>query len=263
MTATKIGSLKCRLIQFDESELDITLQIVKYVPELWVNLLRINKALKNGHKLINKGLSICLSKVSASTTFDRVIRTTNGSVSGIKLSVNESPVSCNTIIGSISGKKIDIKKFHKMLGHCRLDRLENTAGREEGIRSGVWDECARTATFLSNITPIKSKEKFPYQLMFGNKLKSSSSLKIFREMGVVTTKDDIQSKLKKQGVTYMFMVYSVDHGNDVYRILNLHTKRIINTREFAWLRISYKTWSKNQIQQEDSNNEDFIKELIH
>jgi hypothetical protein len=55
-----------------------------------------------------------------------VIRTTNGSVSGDKLSATESSVACNTIIGSISGMHIDINEFHKMLGRCRLYRLEKT-----------------------------------------------------------------------------------------------------------------------------------------
>jgi hypothetical protein len=34
MTATKVGSLKCCTIPIDGSELDITLNEVKYVPEL-------------------------------------------------------------------------------------------------------------------------------------------------------------------------------------------------------------------------------------
>jgi hypothetical protein len=312
-----------------------------------------------------------LSKGSACIIFDRVIRNKKGSVSGIELSVYESPVACNSISGSISGKKIDVDKFPKMLGHCRSDRLENTgkiydfklsgkfetcevwsiekarqknlnkdwkggseisgvrlyldicsikdttyggskfwafivdnytsycwsiflksmselkeqmltlltnfkiaeinvqfipcddsgenksfqnvccanghkikfeylgsrilqqngrvewkfqtfsgrirailnnAGIEEGLRSGVWAECARTTTFLSNITALKSRAICPYQLMFGSKPKLPSSLKIFGEMGVITIKDDIQSKLKYQGLTCMFVGYSVDHA---------------------------------------------------
>ena len=98
MTATKVGSLKCRIIQVDGSGLEITLNEVKYVPELWVNLFSINKALKKGYKLSNKGLSICLSKGAVSVTFDRVLRTANGSVSGIKLSIDEFPVDYNTLV---------------------------------------------------------------------------------------------------------------------------------------------------------------------
>jgi hypothetical protein len=75
-----------------------------------------------------------------------------------------------------------------------------------------------------------------YRLMFGSKQKLPSSLKIFGEMGVVTTKDDIQSKLKNRQLTSMFIGYSIDHANDVDQMLNLDTKRIINTRDVSWLR---------------------------
>jgi hypothetical protein len=35
MMATRVGSLKCRAIQFDGSGLDITVHDVKFVSELW------------------------------------------------------------------------------------------------------------------------------------------------------------------------------------------------------------------------------------
>jgi hypothetical protein len=63
MTATKVGDLKCKVIQPDGSSLDVTLYEVKYVPELWMNLFSLNKALKNGYTLSNKGLSIVFLKV--------------------------------------------------------------------------------------------------------------------------------------------------------------------------------------------------------
>ena len=425
MTATKVGSLKCRVIQVDGAELDIILHEVKFVPELWVNLFSINKALENGHKISNKGLTICLSKGSSSIMFDRLFKTTNGSISGIKLTVNESPVAYNAVSDSAPGKKIDMNEFHKMLGHCGLDRLEktarihnlqlsgdfskceecaiakarqknvnkewiggskipgervyldissikdasyggskfwalivddytdycwslflknkselkskmltlltdlkiagidikfircddsgenksfyeacrtyghnikfefsgprtpqrngkverkyqtffgriratlNNAGVEDGIRSGVWAECARTVTFLSNITSVKSQEKCPYQLLFESKPKLPSCLKIFGEMGVVTTKDDIQGKLKNRGTTFMFVGYSVDHANDVYRMLNLKTKKIVNTRDVVWLGKCYKEWSNKKVasieRNLDEENEDFIENAV-
>ena len=46
MTATKVGDLKCKVIQLDGSSLDVTLYEVKYVPELWIHLFSLNKALK-------------------------------------------------------------------------------------------------------------------------------------------------------------------------------------------------------------------------
>jgi Reverse transcriptase (RNA-dependent DNA polymerase) len=151
------------------------------------------------------------------------------------------------------------RKFQTFFGRIRA--ILNNAGLEEWIRSGVWAECERNKTFLSNKTALKSREMCPDQLMFGSKPKLPSSLKIFGEMSVVTTKDEIQSKLKNRVMTYMFVGYSVDHANDVYWMLNLKTKRIINTRYVSWLKRSYKTWSKKLIpynEQEDDNNEDYI-----
>jgi gag-polypeptide of LTR copia-type/Zinc knuckle len=58
MTATKVGSLKCCVVQLDGSVLDIKINKVKYVPKLCANLFSINKAIKNGFSLSNKGTSI-------------------------------------------------------------------------------------------------------------------------------------------------------------------------------------------------------------
>jgi hypothetical protein len=56
MMATKVGRMKWQVIQLDGSELDIILHEVKFVPELWINLFSINKALKNDYHLSNQGL---------------------------------------------------------------------------------------------------------------------------------------------------------------------------------------------------------------
>jgi hypothetical protein len=37
----------------------------------------------------------------------------------------------------------------------------------------------------------------------------------------------------------MFVGYSVHHANDVYRMLNLDTKRIIHSRDIIWLNEAY------------------------
>jgi hypothetical protein len=80
---------------------------------------------------------------------------------------------------------------------------------------------------MYGINQIKAKDKCPYQITFHIKPKLPKSLKIFGEMGVVIAKDDIQGKLKNRGSTCMFVRYSVEHTNDVYQMLNLNTKTII------------------------------------
>ena len=115
MMATKVGSLKRCVIQLNGSTLDITIHEVKYVPNLCANLFSINKAIKNGFNLSNKGTSICLTKGSASITFDRVINTLSGTISGIKMVSNESSVAHVAQGNSDSIKDIDINKFHEMI----------------------------------------------------------------------------------------------------------------------------------------------------
>jgi hypothetical protein len=92
----------------------------------------------------------------------------------------------------------------------------NCAGLKDTLRSGVWAECARTVTFLSSITSAKNKEVCPHQLMFRSIPKLPESIRLFGEIGVVTTKNDIQGKLQNCGTFCMFIGYSIDHANDVY-----------------------------------------------
>jgi hypothetical protein len=74
-------------------------------------------------------------------------------------------------------------------------------------------------TFLSNVTSIKNKEVCTYEILFGCKPKLPTSLRSFGEIGLLTTKGNIQSKLKNRGTPCMFVGYSVNHANDVYSML--------------------------------------------
>jgi hypothetical protein len=118
----------------------------------------------------------------------------------------------------------------------------NSAGLKDHLRSGVWAECAMTVTYLSNITSIKEKMICPFQLLFGSKSRLPESLRSFGEIGVFTTKNDIQGKLTNRETPCMFMWYSINHAHDVYRMLNIETKKIINSREIIWMNKVYKYW---------------------
>jgi hypothetical protein len=58
-----------------------------------------------------------------------------------------------------------------------------------------------------------------------------NNLKIFGEVGVVTTKDKIQVKLSNQGTTCLFVGCTDHHSRDVYSMLNLTTNSIINSQD--------------------------------
>lgn len=102
----------------------------------------------------------------------------------------------------------------------------NSAGLKKNLRLGVWTEYALTVTFLSNITLTKNQDICPYQLFYGCKPKLPASLRSFGEIGIETTKDKIQGKLKNRGTPCIFVGYSVHHAHDVYRMVNIETEMI-------------------------------------
>ena len=57
----------------------------------------------------------------------------------------------------------------------------------------------------------------------------------------------MRSKLDDRGETCMFVVYADDHSRDVYRFLNIHTKRIIISRDGRWLNIIWKHYRRKGI----------------
>ena len=67
-------------------------------------------------------------------------------------------------------------------------------------------------------------------------------MRTFGEMAVVAIHEGkkMRSKLDNRGKTCMFVGYAKDHAGDVYRFLNINTKRIIMSRDVRWLNIIWK-----------------------
>ena len=82
------------------------------------------------------------------------------------------------------------------------------------------------------------------------------------EVGVVTTKANIQGKLTSRVTTRVIMGYSVDHSNDVFQMLNLERERIINSRDVIWLGKNFKIWSNTDSQDEKDDIDDDPNDLI-
>jgi hypothetical protein len=115
----------------------------------------------------------------------------------------------------------------------------NGANLEGGLRDKIWVECVMNVAYSSNIISTKSNLKSSFELFYGENPTLYDYLKIFGEVGVVTTKDRIQAKLRNGGTTCMFVVYTEHHSRDVYRMLNLTTNSIINSRDIIWLNKTY------------------------
>jgi hypothetical protein len=123
----------------------------------------------------------------------------------------------------------------------------NGAGLMGDLRNKIWAECAMTTTYLYNILSSKSSFRSPFELFFGSKPILHYELKIFGEVGVVTTKDKIQSKLTNRESPCIFVGYAENHSRDVYRMLNLDTNAIIKSRDIIWLKKMHVDWLENKL----------------
>jgi transposase InsO family protein len=106
------------------------------------------------------------------------------------------------------------KKFQTLYGRIRA--MLNGADLGGKLRDKIWAECVMNVTYLSNIILKKSNLKSIFELLYGEKPTLYNNLKIFGEVGVVTTKDKIQAKeqplclLDTRGITQeMFIECSI------------------------------------------------------
>ena len=74
-------------------------------------------------------------------------------------------------------------------------------------------------------------------------------MRTFGEMAVIAIHEGkkMRSKLDDRGKTCMFVGYADDHSGDVYRFLDIHTKRIIMSRDDRWLNIIWKHYRRKSI----------------
>jgi hypothetical protein len=129
------------------------------------------------------------------------------------------------------------RKFLTLYGRIRA--MLNGAGLEGELRDKIWAECVMNVNYLSNIMSTKLSFKSPFELLYGEKPILHDNLKMFVEVGVVTTKEKIQAKLSNRGTTCTFVGYTEYHSRDVYRMLNLTTNSIINSQDIIWLNKTY------------------------
>ena len=116
------------------------------------------------------------------------------------------------------------------------------AGLNQHDKRVFWCEVISTATKLDNIMVRTDRTKPPYTLFFNKDAKYMKHLRSFGEVAVVAIHEGkkMRSKLDTRGKTCMFAGYADDHVGDVYRFMNVKTKRIIMSRDAKWLNLSWK-----------------------
>ena len=120
------------------------------------------------------------------------------------------------------------------------------AGLNQQEKRKFWCEVISTATKLDNIMVRTDRTKPPYTLFYNKDAKYMKHLRSFGEMAVVAKHEGekMRSKLDTRGKTAMFVGYADDHAGDVYRFMNVQTKRIILSRDARWLNLLWKHYKK-------------------
>jgi hypothetical protein len=146
MKATKIGNLKCEVTQVNGEKFTATLNYVKYVPSLCVNLFSMNNALKKGFKVSNDRVVISLNYKHVKLTFDRVIHATDGCVTGVLVKPKFIDNTNGFANASISTERsYDVNHLQKLFGYCGQEILNKTIKMYGFKCSGNFDTCEQSA----------------------------------------------------------------------------------------------------------------------
>ena len=129
------------------------------------------------------------------------------------------------------------RRIPMLMGRARATLIQ--AGIDSKGKGELWYEVISTATKLDNIMVRPERTKPLYTLFYNKDPRYMKYMRTFGEMAVVAIHEGkkMRSKLDNRGKTCMFVGYAEDHAGDVYRFLNIHTKRIIMSRDVRWLNI--------------------------
>ena len=152
-----------------------------------------------------------------------------------------------TAPGTPQQNSVAERRIPMLMGRARAMLIQ--AGIDLKGKGELWCEVISTVTKLDNIMVRPERTKPPHTLFYGKDAKYMKYMRTFGEMAVTTIHEGkkIRSKLDDVGKTCMFVGYADDHSRDVYRFLNIHTKRIIISRDVRWLNIIWKHYRRKSI----------------
>ena len=129
-----------------------------------------------------------------------------------------------TAAGTPQHNGIVERLFATLYGRVRA--MLNGADFGTKMRGTLWAECAATATMVENLLVNKEMEKSPFQFFSKKQAKYGNNLRTFGEIGVVRNyAKKMKAKLDNRGKVCAMVGYANDHSGDVYRMLDLNTKK--------------------------------------
>ena len=135
------------------------------------------------------------------------------------------------------------RRFATLYGRVRS--MLNAAHLTPDLRSGLWAECAHTATHLDNLDCDNDTGEPRYKLFHGVDDKSFKHLKPFGEMAIVTTGEGIQSKLTNRGIPAIYLGHAANHSTEVSRFLKISTRKVIRSRDAKFLATTFMRWARD------------------
>ena len=134
------------------------------------------------------------------------------------------------------------RKIPTLMGRSRAMML--TAGFSQQDKRKFWCEVISTVTKLDNIMVRKERINPPYTLFYNDEPKYKKCLRSFGEIAVIAISDGkkMRSKLDTRGRTGIFVGYADDHAGNVYRFINIQTKKMLLSHQLEWMRLIGNTW---------------------
>ena len=136
------------------------------------------------------------------------------------------------------------RKIPTLMGRSRAMMIE--AGFSQKDKSNFWCEVISTTTKFDNIMVRTERTKPPHTLFYNEEARYKQYLRSFGEMAVIAISDGkkMRSKLDTRGRTAIFVGYADDHAGNVYRFINIQTKKIILSRDVQWRNSFWKQYKK-------------------
>ena len=154
------------------------------------------------------------------------------------------------------------RKIPTLMGRSRVVMIQ--AGFSQQDKREFWCEVISTATKLDNLMVRKERTKPPHTLFDNEGARYVKYKRTFGEMAVIAISNGkkMRSKLDTRGRTGIFVGYADDHAGNVYRFINIQTKKIILSRGVQWLNSFWKQYktrnddSKKLVEEFFPNDED-------
>ena len=133
------------------------------------------------------------------------------------------------------------RKFATLYGRIRASYYHAGILKDDPFRIGTWTECANYHQDTENILVSENKPISSHRQLYERDPIYARHLRTFGEMAVVSYYHDkkMRGKMDKRGRTAMFLGYTKNHADDVYRLVDLETNGLLQSRDILWLNQTY------------------------